>query len=91
MRGSVASIRIAFSGNGASEGEFLESNITKEIEDLGSVIDMLEGPGTVERELPAKFVQFKRYGIDISKEPMLVYPTLHYQNEVSRRRPRYSV
>gem|GEM_PF-2101988 len=22
----------------------------------------------------------KRYGIDISKEPMLVYPTLHYQN-----------
>jgi succinate dehydrogenase / fumarate reductase flavoprotein subunit/L-aspartate oxidase len=44
------------------------------------MIDMLEGPGTVERELPAKFVQFKRYGIDISKEPMLVYPTLHYQN-----------
>ena len=23
---------------------------------------------------------FKRFGIDISKEPMLVYPTLHYQN-----------
>jgi succinate dehydrogenase / fumarate reductase flavoprotein subunit/L-aspartate oxidase len=44
------------------------------------MIDMLEGPGTVQRELPAKFVQFKRYGIDISKEPMLVYPTLHYQN-----------
>ncbi len=44
------------------------------------MIDILHGPGTVERELPAKFIQFKRYDIDISKEPMLVYPTLHYQN-----------
>ena len=44
------------------------------------MIDILEGAGTVERELPAKHVQFRRYGIDISREPMLVYPTLHYQN-----------
>ena len=44
------------------------------------MIDILHGPGTVEKELPAKFIQFKRYEIDISKEPMLVYPTLHYQN-----------
>ncbi len=44
------------------------------------MIDILHGAGTVERELPAKFIQFKRYEIDISKEPMLVYPTLHYQN-----------
>ncbi len=44
------------------------------------MIDILHGTGTVERELPAKFIQFKRYEIDISKEPMLVYPTLHYQN-----------
>ncbi|HUT84904.1 MAG TPA: FAD-binding protein [Thermodesulfobacteriota bacterium] len=44
------------------------------------MIDILLGPGTVEKELPAKFIQFKRYDIDISKEPMLVYPTLHYQN-----------
>ncbi len=44
------------------------------------MIDMLEGEGTVEKELPAKFIQFKRYDIDISKEPMLVFPTLHYQN-----------
>ncbi len=44
------------------------------------MIDMLEGPGTVEREFPAKFILFKRYGIDISKLPMLIYPTLHYQN-----------
>jgi succinate dehydrogenase / fumarate reductase flavoprotein subunit/L-aspartate oxidase len=44
------------------------------------MIEMLEGPGSVERELPAKFMQFIRYGIDIRKEPMLIYPTLHYQN-----------
>lgn len=44
------------------------------------MIDILHGLGTVEKELPAKFIQFRRYEIDISKEPMLVYPTLHYQN-----------
>ncbi|MGB9616709.1 MAG: FAD-binding protein [Desulfomonilaceae bacterium] len=44
------------------------------------MIDLLEGPGTVEREFPAKHILFIRYGIDISKLPMLVYPTLHYQN-----------
>ncbi len=32
------------------------------------------------REFPGKHILFRRYGIDISKEPMLVYPTLHYQN-----------
>ena len=44
------------------------------------MIEALHGEGTVRKELPAKCIQFKRYGIDISKEPMLVYPTLHYQN-----------
>jgi succinate dehydrogenase / fumarate reductase flavoprotein subunit/L-aspartate oxidase len=44
------------------------------------MIDMLHGDGTVRKELPAKYIQFKRYDIDISKVPMLVYPTLHYQN-----------
>ena len=44
------------------------------------MIDMLSGPGTVEREFPGKFILYKRFGIDISKEPMLIYPTLHYQN-----------
>ena len=44
------------------------------------MIDFLHGEGTVRKELPAKYIQFKRYGIDISKEPMLIYPTLHYQN-----------
>lgn len=44
------------------------------------MIDLLHEEGTVSKELPAKFIQFQRHGIDISKEPMLVYPTLHYQN-----------
>ena len=44
------------------------------------MIDQLHGEGTVRKELPAKFTQFERHGIDISKSPMLVYPTLHYQN-----------
>jgi succinate dehydrogenase/fumarate reductase flavoprotein subunit len=44
------------------------------------LIDMLQGGGTVQREFPGKFILYRRFGIDISKEPMLVYPTLHYQN-----------
>ena len=44
------------------------------------MIDMLSGEGTVEREFPGKHILYKRFGIDISKEPMLIYPTLHYQN-----------
>lgn len=44
------------------------------------MIDLLHGEGTVKRELGAKHLQFLRFGIDIVREPMLVYPTLHYQN-----------
>jgi succinate dehydrogenase/fumarate reductase flavoprotein subunit len=44
------------------------------------MIDQMKGAGYVEKEFPAKFILFKRYGIDIAKVPMLVYPTLHYQN-----------
>ncbi|MCP4581470.1 MAG: FAD-binding protein, partial [candidate division Zixibacteria bacterium] len=44
------------------------------------MIDMLSGEGTVDREFPGKSILFERYGIDIAKEPMLIYPTLHYQN-----------
>jgi len=44
------------------------------------MIEILMGKGAVKREFPGKFILFSRYGIDISKEPMLVYPTLHYQN-----------
>ena len=44
------------------------------------MIDTLMGEGAVEREFPGKFIVYRRFGIDISKEPMLIYPTLHYQN-----------
>ncbi len=44
------------------------------------MIDLIRGQGTVARELPAMVRQFGRYGIDIAREPMLIYPTLHYQN-----------
>ncbi|MBI2979707.1 MAG: FAD-binding protein [Chloroflexi bacterium] len=44
------------------------------------MIDIIRGDGTVARELPAMVRQFQRFNINIIKEPMLVYPTLHYQN-----------
>ncbi len=44
------------------------------------MIDVIRGEGTIARELPAMVRQFRRFNIDITREPMLVYPTLHYQN-----------
>ncbi|WP_457572301.1 FAD-binding protein [Desulfovulcanus sp.] len=44
------------------------------------MIDMLHGEGTVAKALAGKYLQYKRYGIDIAKEPILIFPTLHYQN-----------
>lgn len=44
------------------------------------LIDLLKGPGTIARELPAMVRQYKRFDIDMTREPILVYPTLHYQN-----------
>jgi succinate dehydrogenase/fumarate reductase flavoprotein subunit len=44
------------------------------------MLDIMYGEGTVQRDFVGKYTVFKRYGIDISREPILVYPTLHYQN-----------
>ena len=44
------------------------------------LIDALKGPGTIARELPAMVRQYKRFDLDMTREPILVYPTLHYQN-----------
>jgi succinate dehydrogenase/fumarate reductase flavoprotein subunit len=44
------------------------------------LIDMLRGPGRTLRLAPAMVRQFKRFGIDITKDPILVYATQHYQN-----------
>jgi succinate dehydrogenase / fumarate reductase flavoprotein subunit len=44
------------------------------------LIDLIHGPGTIARELPAMVRQYRRFDIDLISEPILVYPTLHYQN-----------
>ncbi len=44
------------------------------------MIDMINGEGTTEKRIPAMLRMYERCGIDIRKEPVLVYPTLHYQN-----------
>ncbi len=44
------------------------------------MIEKLGGEGTIEKRIPAMMRMFASYGIDIRKEPILVYPTLHYQN-----------
>jgi succinate dehydrogenase/fumarate reductase flavoprotein subunit len=44
------------------------------------MIDLIHGEGALAKQFVGKYKLFKRYGIDITKEPILVYPTLHYQN-----------
>lgn len=44
------------------------------------MIDVLNGEGTIEKAFPAMLRQFQRQDIDIRKDPILVFPTLHYQN-----------
>ena len=51
------------------------------------LIDLLYGEGTIERKLPAMVRMYRRFGIDMTKEPILVYPTLHYQNGGLRIKP----
>ena len=41
----ISALRFSFSGNGDSEGTFLDSNITKELLDLTAVIDFVENLG----------------------------------------------
>jgi succinate dehydrogenase/fumarate reductase flavoprotein subunit len=51
------------------------------------MIDIIHGPGTVQKELPAMVRQFARFGVDIIRDPILVYPTLHYQNGGATLKP----
>ena len=44
------------------------------------MIDLKNGEGTIEKRIPAMLRMFGKYGIDIRKQPILIYPTLHYQN-----------
>ncbi len=44
------------------------------------LVDGVNGVGTLEKRFPNMIKQFSKYDIDIRKEPVLIYPTLHYQN-----------
>jgi len=44
------------------------------------VIEIIHGEGTIQKQLPAMYRQYTRFGINMTREPILVYPTQHYQN-----------
>jgi succinate dehydrogenase/fumarate reductase flavoprotein subunit len=44
------------------------------------LIEQTKGKGTLAQQFPGLIHRFKRYGIDPITQPILVYPTLHYQN-----------
>lgn len=44
------------------------------------MIEQIHGEGTIEARIPGMMRMFGKYDIDIRKVPILVYPTLHYQN-----------
>ncbi len=44
------------------------------------MIEQLHGAGTIEKRIPAMLRMYLNYGIDMRKQPILIYPTLHYQN-----------
>ncbi len=44
------------------------------------MIELIHGEGTIEKRIPAMMRMYLKYGIDMRKQPILIYPTLHYQN-----------
>jgi succinate dehydrogenase / fumarate reductase flavoprotein subunit len=44
------------------------------------LIDMIHGSGTFKRRFAGIYARFQEYGIDPVSQPILVYPTQHYQN-----------
>jgi succinate dehydrogenase / fumarate reductase flavoprotein subunit len=44
------------------------------------LVELKKGKGTIHRIFPHLFHRFHTFGIDITKDPILVYPTQHYQN-----------
>jgi succinate dehydrogenase / fumarate reductase flavoprotein subunit len=44
------------------------------------MIEEIHGKGTIKKNLAAMWRMMSRFGIDMTKDPILVFPTLHYQN-----------
>lgn len=44
------------------------------------LIEVKNGEGTIEKSFPGMLRMFNRFDIDMRKDPVLVFPTLHYQN-----------
>lgn len=44
------------------------------------MIEEIEGEGAIRKNLDAMYRMYKRFGIDMTVDPILVFPTLHYQN-----------
>ncbi|MFQ5717151.1 MAG: FAD-binding protein [Nitrospinales bacterium] len=44
------------------------------------LVDLKHGSGTLRRQLPGLAHRFERFGIDPAQQPILIHPTLHYQN-----------
>jgi succinate dehydrogenase / fumarate reductase flavoprotein subunit len=44
------------------------------------MIEAIHGPGTIEKRIPGMLRMYAKYDIDLRTKPILVYPTLHYQN-----------
>ncbi len=44
------------------------------------LLEVAQGAGTLDKHFPAMVRQYARYGVDIRTDPVLIYPTLHYQN-----------
>jgi succinate dehydrogenase / fumarate reductase flavoprotein subunit len=44
------------------------------------LVDLLGHRGKMERQFTGIYKRFKEYGIDCTQEPILMFPTQHYQN-----------
>jgi aspartate oxidase/ferredoxin len=44
------------------------------------MIERFRGPGATQQEMPAMYMEFRTFGMDIAKEPILVYPSIYDGN-----------
>ncbi len=44
------------------------------------MIEEIHGKGTIEKKIPGMLRMYEKFGIDMRETPILIYPTLHYQN-----------